>query len=137
MRSTIVALGIVATVFFGFVFIQAMGMGGWEPDKSSTYAVRARAVYGQLRPGMTRRQITAIFHADAAMHPLDDTIEHTSNGFWGHGVPTWPDELDLYIFESRPHFWDSFDTTWTIRAAFDKQGRLSHRRLQIDPAGGP
>jgi hypothetical protein len=135
----IIAVAIVVLLiglFLVFLYTQFMGLGGWEPDKTSAYAVRARSVDGKMHPGMTRQQVKAIFQADIAANPGDNT-EDTSNAYWGRDVPTWPIESDLYITEPRPHFWNSFDTGWTVRVAFDKSGKLIDHRLQMDAVGGP
>lgn len=139
MKPLAIAVGVVVIVvvlFVGFMFIQFMGMGGWEPDKNSSYAVRMRAMDARLRLGMTRQQVKAIFHADIASNHRD-TAEDSSNAFEGAGNPVWSSETDLTAFEPRRHFWNSFDTAWTVRAGFDKNDKLIRHRLQVDEAGGP
>lgn len=139
VKTALITIAIVATIavlFFGFFFVEMMGMGGWEPNKDSPYAVRMHNADSQLRLGMTQKQVKAIFHADIAAHP-SDVMEDSSNAFEGHGNPVWSDETDLTAFEPRPHWWTSYDTAWTVRAGFDNKDRLIHHRLQMDKAGGP
>ena len=102
--ATIVAVFLLLVlIVVGFVFIEVMGMGGWEPNKDSPYAQRARSIDAKMHSGMGRQAVKGIFQADIAANPSDST-EDTSNAYWGRGVPTWPLESDLYIIEPRPHF---------------------------------
>lgn len=130
------ALIVLLFAFFAFVYAQLMGWGGWEPDKNSVYAKRAHFIDSQLRIGMSRDAVTAIFDKDTLNHPRD-SWESTSHAYWGHGVTGWADEADLYIFEPRPHFWNSFDTMWTVRAGFDKHRRLIHHTVDLGDCCGP
>jgi hypothetical protein len=119
-----------------FAYMQMMGLGGWEPDANSSYAKRARLIDSELKIGMPRDAVTAIFHKDALEHH-GDSWKNTTHAHWGNGVSGWADEADLYIFEPRPHFWNSFDTMWTVRAGFDKRGRLIHRTVHLGDCCGP
>ncbi|HZO93058.1 MAG TPA: hypothetical protein VFB22_04760 [Candidatus Baltobacteraceae bacterium] len=47
------------------------------------------------------------------------------------------DEADLDVFEPRPHFWNSFDTIWTVRARFDKRGLLIRHTVDLDDCCEP
>ena len=85
---------------------------------------------------MTRQRVRAILHADIVANP-GDWIEYFSDAFKGDGNPVWPNETDLIALEPRPHFWNSFDTAWTVRAAFAKNERLIHHRLEMVAACGP
>jgi hypothetical protein len=127
---------VLLLIFFTFVYAQFMGWGGWQPDKSSVYAKRADLIDDQLTIGMSRDAVMAIFHKDAVAHKRD-SWEKTSHAYWGNGVTGWADEADLYIFEPRPHFWNSFDTMWTVRAGFDSDGRLIHHTVHLGDCCGP
>jgi hypothetical protein len=132
-----IACGVLVAIvlLLAFLYFVATGMGGWEPHRDSAYAVRARSIDAKLRPGMTRQEIKAIFQADIDSNPKDST-EDTSDAYWGQGVPTWAVESDLYITEPRPHFWNSFDTGWSVRVGFDN-GKLAHHVVEMSEVNGP
>ncbi len=140
-RSTLrVWLSLAATLlvllllFFAFVYAQLLG--AWQPDRSSIYAKRADFIDAQLKIRMSRDDVRAIFQKDTAAYKLDKW-ERTGHAYWGNGVTGWADEADLYIFEPRPHFWNEFDTVWTVRAGFDNGGRLIHHTVDLGVCCGP
>jgi hypothetical protein len=135
VRITIGVLSAMLLLFLGYTYFELMGCGGWQPDRNSVYAERARKVNRALRTGMSRAEVRAIFRNDVKAFPAD-SIEDTSNAYWGQNVPTWLDETDLFIFEPRPHFWNSFDTGWTVRVRF-QHGKLAEHRIQLSDVGGP
>jgi hypothetical protein len=145
-RVVTIILGIIATVAalsVGFVAMQFMSLGGWEPDEHSPYATRMRAIDARLQPGMTRQQVKAIFRADVAANPGDmmldssDTLGGTLPVSRIHLNGIGSNEADLTAFEPRRHFWNSFKTAWTVRATFDRNDRLTHHRLAMDASGSP
>ena len=126
----------VIVLYAVFIYLQLSGIGGWEPNPGSVYAARGRAVNATLRNGMSRDEVKEIFRKDIALFRTDST-EDTSNAYWGKGVPTWPIESDLFIFEPRPHFWNAFDTEWTVRARFNSRGKLIEHNLHPSDCCGP
>lgn len=130
------SLVLLIVLFFAFIAFELKGSGGWDPDKNSPYAARARAVAIKLHKGMARSEVRKIFADDIARFP-SDTVEDASDAYWGEGVPRWPEETDFSVFEPRRHWWNSFDTTWTVRTRFDKHGKLFEYNLRMDAAGGP
>jgi hypothetical protein len=102
----------------------AIGMGGWYPDSASSYALRVKAIDAQLYPGMPRRDAAKLFAADVGQHP-NDVFGDSAN------------ELDLDAIEPRKFFWNSFDTAWSLRATFDKRGKLIRHDVQPVQVGGP
>jgi hypothetical protein len=75
------ALLVLLLMFFAFVYAQVMGLGGWEPDKSSVYAKRAALIDAQLTIGMSRDAVTAIFQKD--------TVAYQTRQLGNHEPPRW------------------------------------------------
>jgi hypothetical protein len=130
------ALGVVALVSFGFlsyIVVVASGLGGWVPNADSAQAIRARAVDAQLRPGMTRDEVVALFKEDTFTNATDGMNESLA----GSSERVWADEADLYVNEQRRFFWNSYDTAWTVRAGFNSNGYLIHHRVDAERTNGP
>src|SRR5581483_6167975 len=98
------SLLVLLVVFCAYVYAEFMGWGGWQPDASSASAERAHRIDAQLRTGMPRAAVTAIFQKDSAAHQRD-RWENVRHPYSGDGRTGWADEADLDVFEPRPHFW--------------------------------
>jgi hypothetical protein len=134
VAATVLSVAVVVSLgFFGYVFVVASGVGGWTPNARSPQAVRARAVDGQLRPGMTRDEVIALFNADKYANASDGVLESLA----GSSARVWNDEADLYVNERRQFFWNSYDTAWTVRAGFNSDGHLIHHRVDAERTNGP
>jgi hypothetical protein len=123
---------VVLLAFRGYVFVVVSGLGGWAPDARSAQARHASAVDAQLRSGMTRDQVLGLFKADTFAHPKDGMLESLA----GSSDRVWDDESDLYVSEPRRYFWNSYDSTWIVRAGFDRSGYLVHHRVDVEKANG-
>lgn len=130
------AIIVLLLMFLAYVYAQLMGWGGWEPNTNSAYAKRAHLINSQLKIGMSRDAVTAIFDNDAAQYHAD-RWGNNSHTYGNPGEPPWADEADLYVFEPRRHFWNSFDTLWEVRAGFDEGGRLNRHTIDPEDCCGP
>ncbi len=128
---------LILSLFLAFLYTQLMGLGGWEPDEHSEYAARARTVNSELHDGMTRTQVRRVFHDDIVAFPKD-SVEDSSGAYWGEGIRRWAIETDFSVFEPRKHFWNSFDTMWTVRTRFKQDnGVLIEHSLRAFVCCGP
>jgi len=137
-RSIWGVLVLIAALLLALVIFESVKWGDWKPDRHSEYAQRAYYADSRLRLGMTRQEVKAIFRADIAQNPADQ-MDDSHNAYAGIGVPIWENETDLGITEPHP-FWDYFlsaDAEWSVRAGFDKSGRLIHHGVRVDWVNGP
>ena len=124
---------LLAVLLAAYIYAELMGWGGWSPNPNSAYGVRARSVSARLRYGMTRHQVGLIYRTDIVEFPSDETEDDAHY----IGEPAWKAERDLFIFEPRTHFWNSFDTGWTVRAEFNQQGKLISHTVIMEAVHGP
>jgi|SRR5581483_5871427 len=80
---------VLLVVFCAYVYAEFMGWGGWQPDASSASAERAHRIDAQLRTGMPRAAVTAIFQKDSAAHQRD-RWENVRHAYSGDGRTGWP-----------------------------------------------
>lgn len=110
----------------GLVF--SVGLTDPIPDYNGIHAHRALALDSRLRLGMSRAEVEKTFR-DNVQRFREDSVE--SYGWHCDGCGNyWSNEIDLDVFDVRPHFWDAAGIVWTVRTRFNHQNRLIQHRVQ-------
>ena len=86
---------------------------------------------------MTNGNVEKLFSEDVKQFHEDAIEASDARAYWGPGVQSWSDELDLFVFEEREEFWYAFDTHWTVRAGFDRRGKLVKHEMRPFQCCGP
>lgn len=138
-RSVVVVLSglavLAAVAALTFLFFASGGCCGWNPSATSTSSLRAHGIDSELRIGMSVDDVKSRFAKDVADFSSDSFARAYPNA--RPGIPNLPAELDLFVFDRRPHPWNTFDYSWTVRTGFDSQGKLMKHEVVSEPANGP
>lgn len=133
----VAGVGLVVVFWVGLAVMGFPFWGGWHYDANSASAQRARTIQREIHKGMNRSDVERIFQDDVDSFHEDGTERPGPNAYWGKGVKSWERETDLFVFEKRPHFWDTYDTQWTIRVRFDAKWNVIEYELRPGFCCGP
>ena len=128
----------VLVLFVVFEAYVGLGLGGWQPNPQSVYAMRARRVDSSLHVGMTRKQVHRVYAVDIGENPNDwSEVNKPDDPSDRRFASEVSDEMDLIIFEPARYIWNSFGTHWIVRAGFDRAGRLMKHEVDNQSCCGP